>query len=376
MLRKVKLKCTLLVIILAALASVISIAAHMFYQPQADRVIESQVRKILQADSMLNSSSVVAQHSVKLPRDYAFHSDFQHEWWNYFATVHDNTGKKYFIHWSCFRLANADNRDALGWTNSQIYSSHIVISTDKQVWKEQRVARGGIGQAGFNSHPFRLWIDNWAWRSLGRAAFPGHLDVKSDKFALSLYSDNHGRIILPGSRGVQQKHSYLPLATYNMQAPYLSVYGQLQLSKGASPVSVEGKAWISKEWGSGLITDQQLGWDWFVINLDETSTLSIKRMRHESQLPYLFGTLSTQDGQVTSLNNEDITVTPLNNVELENGKVIPMQWHIVIEKLGIDIKTSADNENLWLPFSIPYWQGSVTTTGSNVTQGYIQSVGY
>ncbi len=375
MLKKVKLKYTLSLLLIAALISIISIVMRTLYQPQEDVVVHNEVKEILRADPTLSSEPVL-EEPVRLPTDFAFHPGFQHEWWNYFASVHDNQGNEYFVQWSYFRLANEDNRDALGWTNSQIYSSHVVISTKNKVWKEQRVARGGIGQAGLNSHPFRLWIDNWAWRSLGRTAFPGHLDVKSDDFALSLYSDNSGRIILPGERGFQKKHSSLALATYNLQAPFLSVYGQLQLNPNSDPISVEGQAWMSKEWGSGLIANDQQGWDWFVVNLDEETTLSLKRMRHESGLPFVFGTISHRDGKIISLSGNDVSITPLNNIELENGKSLPMAWRITIAQYDIDLTSHVANQNLWLPFAIPYWQGPITTTGTHISQGFIQSVGY
>ncbi len=375
MIRKVKLKYTLTFLLLAAAVSVVSIVLRTFYQPEEVVVVENEVKEILQADTSLASEPVV-ERPVILPADFAFHSGFQHEWWNYAATVYDNQGQRYFVQWSYFRLANADKRDSLGWSNSQIYTSHIAISTDKKIWKEQRIARGGIGQAGLNNPPFRIWIDNWAWRSLGRTAFPGHLDVKSDQFSVSLYSDNHGRLILPGNRGFQKKHSSLPIATYNMQAPYLSVYGQLQLEEGSTPISVKGTAWMSKEWGSGLMTDSQQGWDWFVINLNEQTTLSLKRMRHDTELPYVIGTLSTRNGKLISLTHDDVSITPLNNVELDNGKALPMAWRVTLPNYDIDVTTHVDNPNSWLPFAIPYWQGSVHTTGTHAVNGFIQSVGY
>ncbi len=91
---------------------------------------------------------------------------------------------------------------------------------------------------------------------------------------------------------------------------------------------------MSKEWGNGLMADSQLGWDWFVINLDDDTTLSLKRMRDNVELPYIYGTLSSIDGKVISLKSEDIAITPLNNVELDNGRVMPMAWRITIEKMA------------------------------------------
>ncbi len=373
---KVRLKYVLGLLILSSFISIVSILFHHFYHPSEDVVVDEMFSSVVTLDPKHNFAVVAPDKAVRLPYDFAYHPEFQHEWWNYVADVKDKDGNQYNVQWSFFRLANQANTDELGWQNAQIYFSHIVIANNKKVWKEQRIARGGIGQSGTNGAPFRMWIDNWSWRSVGKTAFPGHLDVKTDTFELSLYNDNTGPTVLPGKKGYQQKHSSLTIATYNIQAPYLSAYGELKLTKDGSPIAVKGSAWMSKEWGSGLMDESQKGWDKFVIKLNDKSTLSLNRYRQDSQLPYLFGTLSTKTGKVVALNNDDITMTPLSLIELDNGHSLPLEWRIVIPKYDIVLKTSVINKELWLPFAIPYWQGAIKTTGTHIASGFMQLTGY
>lgn len=109
------------------------------------------------------------------------------------------TAKVYNVQWSYFRVAT-DERDTRGWQNPQLFISHIVVSSGSHVWKEQRVARGGIGQAGMTNRPFRLWIDNWNWRALGSTPFPGNLDVATDTFALDLNTTTNGPFVVNGDQ--------------------------------------------------------------------------------------------------------------------------------------------------------------------------------
>ncbi|RTZ16740.1 carotenoid 1,2-hydratase [Vibrio aquaticus] len=317
---------------------------------------------------------VLPDNPVVLPRDFSFQDEFQHGWWHFFANVKDSKGKRYGVQWSYFRVAINDS-NLSGWLNPQLYVSHIVISSDEGVWREQRVARGGIGQAGMTVKPFRLWIDNWYWRSLGKTPFPGQLDVATDTFSVNLKSITRGPFVIPGDKGYVSKHDLLPIASHNMTAPFLSVRGELKMGD-EERISVEGQGWMSKEWGSGLLAQEQQGWDWFVIHLGDETTLSVSRYRHEHQLPYVFGTLATNDGKVIPLSQEQLTLRELGEVQLKNGKTIPDRWSIRVPDYGINLTTSAVHKEQWLPFIIPYWEGEVKTQGSHEARGFMQLTGY
>lgn len=312
---------------------------------------------------------------VILPDDFAMHPEYQHEWWHFFANVKDAQGNEYGVQWNYFRIAR-NEQDQPGWDNSQLYSSHVVISTRDHVWREQRMERGGLGLAGLRPDPFRMWIDNWSWRSTGDDPLPGRLTVNTDSFALGLQMERNGPYVLPGDQGYQAKHNLMPVASYNIQAPFIKVRGSLKLGKNMPPVVVQGSAWMSKEWGSGLLAEGQKGWDWFVLDLDQHTTLTVSRFRHNLQLPYVFATLSNRNGQVVTLNEDDVTVTPLHMMSLPNGKLVPLQWNISIPEQGINITTSVMNQHLWLPFALPYWQGAIYSLGSHRAQGFMQLTGY
>jgi predicted secreted hydrolase len=184
-----------------------------------------------------------------------------------------------------------------------------------------------------------------------------------------------GPFVLPGERGYVAKHDLLPIASHNITAPFLGVAGELDLGNG-NRVEVTGRGWMSKEWGSDLLEVDKQGVDRFVFQLDGETTLSLNRYKHAQQMSYDVGTLSTTDGKVVNLSEDQISIVPLQPSFLGNGKRVPLEWSINIPDYGISLTTQVLNRNLWLPFAIQYWQGAIQATGSHQAKGFMQLSGY
>ncbi len=367
-----KARLLLLVVVVVAIATLLwSIRAEFWSENLSAQ--KNEINSILTRENKTIFEPVLPNEYVSLPEDFKFHPQYQHEWWNYFAKLKDSNGETYNVQWSYFRVAT-DERDTNGWQNPQLYTSHIVISRGSKVWKEQRAARGGIGQAGMQNRPFSLWIDNWNWRSLGATPFPGKLTVATDEFSVDLNTQTNGPFVINGDRGFQVKHALQSIASFSFSAPFLKVKGTLNVD--GQQIAVSGSAWTQKEWGSGLIGKGQQGWDWFIFNLGDGRALSVSRYRHHNQTPHIFGTLSTHSGEVVNLSEKDIALKPLPVTRLPNGKQLPLLWVISIPSYGIELTTRAYNSNMWLPFVIPYWEGPILASGSNEAWGFMQLTGY
>ncbi|MCK6265810.1 carotenoid 1,2-hydratase [Vibrio sp. ZSDE26] len=317
---------------------------------------------------------VLPDTAVTLPKDFRFHPEYQHEWWQYFANVVDDEGAEYGIQWSYFRIAS-DERKTAGWQSPQIYISHVVISSKNKVWKEQRIARGGVGQAGMIVEPFKVWVDNWCWQATGKTPFPGELDISTNEFALNLQSQAAGPFALLGENGYQPKHDLLPIAAFNISAPFISVKGEITLGDNKT-TRVKGNAWMSKEWGSQLISQRQKGWDWFVVRLNESEVLTVSQYRHEDQMPYVFGSIISNSGKTISLDETQISLNSSKGSVLKGGKRVPLEWDVIIPQYDINLALTPVNKNLLLPFIIPYWEGPIEVRGSHNGKGFMQLTGY
>ncbi|MBD1577315.1 carotenoid 1,2-hydratase [Vibrio sp. S11_S32] len=312
---------------------------------------------------------VLPGKAVSIVKDMNEHTAFHYETWHYRANVKGSDGKDYGVQWLMYRIANSDNT-GVGWKNAQIYTTQVVVSTAGKSWAQQRIARGGVGQAGVLMDPFRLWIDNWSWQSSNNTAAPSRIMVHSDDFSVDLRTASFGPYVLMGDKGYKVTHDLLSKASYQFSAPFLRTKGKLVLN--GKTVEVQGLAWIDKEWGNDLVPEKGFAWDAFSIHLTDGRTLALNQYHQQDQMKYVTGTLAARNGSVINIDNDDIRLYPLEKVTLLDGRVLPLRWVIEIPKYDISLITQTMKKELWLPFWIPSWEGPIRVTGSQMGVGFMQ----
>ena len=74
--------------------------------------------------------------------------------------------------------------------------------------------------------------------------------------------------------------------------------------------TVRGVSWMDHEFGSNQLGEDQVGWDWFSIQLDNNTELMLYLMRRKdgSVDPYSSGTLVNADGTSKHLDLKDYRV--------------------------------------------------------------------
>lgn len=316
---------------------------------------------------------VLPDYTIDYSKDFAEHVGFHNDVWHYKANLKGDDGLDYAVQWGMYRVANGDVQ-GVGWHNTQVYTAQVVVSNAQQSWMQQRLARGGIGQAGALMYPFRLWIDNWSWVSNHNFAVPSLLNVVTDDFSVLLKNANGGPFVLNGDNGYKKTHDLLSTASYSFSAPFLKTQGLLKLN--GREVKVQGVAWLDKEWGNHLIADRSLRWDSFNIHLEDGRALSITQYHNPQNLRYISGLIAGNDGQKATISNDEVRIYPLEQNRLLNGRQLPLRWVIEIPKLHISLITKTLNNELWLPFWIPSWEGPIEVTGSHQGVGFMQLTGY
>ncbi|WP_343033758.1 lipocalin-like domain-containing protein [Vibrio agarilyticus] len=346
----------------------------LYWQWFSDKKVPTtNLNPVLHRDGSSVFEPVLPTTEISLPRDFHFHPQFQHENWHYLATLHDQHGQQYTVQWNYFRIAT-DERVTYGWNSPQLYIASVVVTDSEQAYQDLRLARGGIGQGGMISEPFQIWLDNWKWVGDGMSPFPGKLDVTTEQFALNLQTKPNGPFVLNGEQGYQVKHQDGVLAAYSVSAPFLDVMGTLDLN--GQPIAVHGQAWLQKEWGSGLLVDEHNGWDWFALHLENGNALSVSQYRDDNGAPFRFGTLTFANGKTVTLDSNQITLKPLTQTTLANGRTVPLQWRISVPAYDIQLITQVNQRNMWLPFMLPYWEGPIHTIGAQKAKGFMQLTGY
>jgi predicted secreted hydrolase len=151
---------------------------------------------------------------------------------------------------------------------------------------------------------------------------------------------------------------------------------------------VRGLSWMDHEFGSNQLGEDQVGWDWFSIQLDNQTELMLYLMRRKdgSVDPYSSGTLVSANGATRHLKLSDYRVEVLDRWKSPaSGASYPMKWKITIPAQNIELEIIPEFANQELITNrstrVTYWEGAVTIRGTiqskSVTgQGYVEMTGY
>jgi predicted secreted hydrolase len=308
------------------------------------------------------------------PRDHFEHPDFRTEWWYYTGNLRDGGGRRFGFELVFFRQGRrrgeTENRSA--WRIDDLYMAHLALTDieNKKFYKSQRLSRAGPGIAGARFAEQRVWNGNWWARWEGEKQV---LEAMSDEFHFRLELRPIKPPVIHGVGGISQKSSGAGKASYYVSLPRLVVSGDLTID-GAKH-AVAGTAWMDHEWFTSQLADDQIGWDWFSVQLDNQTELMLFQLRRKdgSIDPYSAGTYIDAQGRPRHLAHDDFSLAPLRR-----WKRYPVEWQIRVPSLSLSLeaKAAVDDQELDDKTGPVYWEGAVTCSGSQTGVGYLEMTGY
>ncbi|WEJ03788.1 iron ABC transporter permease [Pseudomonas sp. FJ2-5-13] len=317
-------------------------------------------------------AQVVPGKVFSFPEDHGPHDGFRIEWWYVTANLKDAQGNVFGVQWTLFRNALKAGSVQPGWRDSTVWLGHAAVTSATRHYAAERLARGGVGQAGAQAEPFNAWIDDWTFATYPGAASPladMQLKASGAQFAYDLHLTSSRPLVLQGDGGYSRK-SDQGQASYYYSQPFFTASGSVSLDGHTYQVS--GPAWLDREWSSQPLAASQTGWDWFSLHLDRGAQLMLFRVREKDSDGYLTGTWIDAQGHTETLHNSDIQLTPLTTTTID-GRNIPTRWSLKIPGKQLDITTEAVNPKAWMDLGIPYWEGPVRFEGG---VGYLEMTGY
>ncbi|GEM79108.1 lipocalin-like domain-containing protein [Vibrio superstes] len=333
-------------------------------------------------ESDTDYAKVLAGKAIEYPKDHGAHPDFRHEWWYLTANLIDENGDALGIQWTQFRVAiepEATQQEDIAsleiWHSQQLYMAHSAVTTDEIHYADEKWSRDNPMLAGVDNDPFRVFLDDWQWRSSTTDMFPATLDVTSKGFSYSLTLNSAAPYQKQGEEGYSEKSADGSVASYYYSQPFISVQGEVTID-GKSH-QVKGQGWIDREWSSQFLLDSQQGWDWFALRLDAKTSLVVFQLRDSKSgdASYSHARLMYSNGESTTLTESEISLTATEQTSIE-GRPYPTKWQLKIPSQQIDLNILALNPNAKMPLTIPYWEGPVTITGSHSGNGYMELTGY
>ncbi len=326
-------------------------------------------------------------YRYEFPRDHFNHPDYRTEWWYYTGNLKSGDGHRFGYELTFFRLAvSRDSSQAGRWGVSDLYVAHLALSDIEgdRYYHTQRVNRPGPGLAGASLQEKRVWNGNW------HALWTGNdqqLQAISDQFSFDLRLNTQKPPVIHGKNGVSEKSAAPGHASHYISFTRLLTSGTLQLN--GKQYEVTGTSWMDHEFFTHKLEDNQAGWDWLSIQLDDNTELMLYRLRRKdgSVEPVSAGTYIDAQGRSRYLELSDFTMTPTGKTFTSNttGANYPISWRVTVPSLGLDltISTPLDNQELVSNNnrSLTYWEGAVTIDGKRngaraTGVGYLEMTGY
>jgi predicted secreted hydrolase len=145
---------------------------------------------------------------------------------------------------------------------------------------------------------------------------------------------------------------------------------------------VKGLSWFDREWSTSALERDQVGWDWFSLQLEDGRSLMLYRLRRRDGGidPFSGGTVTGPDGTSRTLAIDETKLDVLDTWRSpETGVRYPSRWRLRIPAEGVDVEIRPLLSDQELRETFRYWEGAVEVKGagsSSAGYGYVELTGY
>jgi predicted secreted hydrolase len=327
-------------------------------------------------------------YQFRFPRDHFNHPDFQTEWWYYTGHLRTKDGERYGYQLTFFRVGTEEGgktENPSRWAVRDLYLAHFAVSdlSRKQFHFTDRLNRAALGTAGASTDALKVWNGDWRLEAEGEAH---RLQAKDEKFAIDLTLTPAKPPVIHGQQGVSQKGEEEGYASHYYSLTRLKTTGAITVD--GRRTAVEGWSWMDHEFGSNQLKEDQEGWDWFGLQLDNGLEFMFYLMRQKGGRsdPASSGTLIFPDGRSLHLTLPEVEIQATASWKSTTSEATyPMGWRITIPRSEIILTVSPHFPDQELDTQrstrVVYWEGGVSVSGTYRTEqiaghGYVELTGY
>jgi len=336
-------------------------------------------------------------HAWTFPQDHYAHPGFKTEWWYVTGQLVGAGERRFGYQFTLFRvgiLPSAPKLDS-AWSASDIVMGHVAITdlvagthTFSEVLFRAVPGLGGFGAPGdsvvaWGRAPAGT-PGRWEFRLRGDDRFVLHARDDRQDLALDLALAPLRPVVLQGPEGFSLKDP--ARGTGSLYYSYTRLATRGVVVSGGDTLRVDGLSWLDREIFSSDLAGDQVGWDWFSLQLDDGRDLMLYRLRDEAgDTNAANGTLVGADGEVVHLARGDWRLEPTRTWRSpETGAAYPVAWRLTMPAAGIDVTVEAlldAQENVSRRTGdLVYWEGAVVVRASRgnapLGRGYLEMTGY
>lgn len=348
-----------------------------------------QLSKAMSDDVDGNFEKAIVKRKFIFPEDHGPHPGFRTEWWYFTGNLTSEDNKLFGYQFTIFRtaLSKDSNEGKSEWSSNQIYMAHFAVTdiSENEFYYDERFSRNGNGLAGAQTDPFKVWLEDWQINQISDNAvfeLPKlNIKARSDKAEIDFDVESVKPLVLQGDSGLSQKGKGEGNASYYYSYTKLKTEGKIKI--GGKEFTVNGYSWMDREWSTSALSDDQKGWDWFALQLDDSTEIMYYQMRKNDGSPDIFskGTIIDDNGSVRTVNKEDVTLEVTEYWDSPEGEKYPSGWMLKIPSENIELRLTPAVKEQLMNVSVRYWEGAVKIegmkNGSEINgRGYVELTGY
>jgi predicted secreted hydrolase len=274
------------------------------------------------------------------------------------------------------------------WSVNHIYLAHFAVTdiTGRRFHFSEKISREGVGKAGADESRLRVWIDDWRAEAATDPAGTHTLVAHDKTHRLALTLQPAKPLVTHGAAGISRKGKDVGQASHYYSLTRLATTGSLTID--GETFEVTGTSWMDHEFSSTDLGADQVGWDWFSIQLEDNTELMLYRMRLKDGSSDLAssGTTVSPNGRTRHLEVTDFEIKSTGTwTSPESKATYPAQWQLTFPSLDLVLKVTpllADQELRTSRSSqVTYWEGAVAVAGTKQGKpvkghGYVELTGY
>ena len=325
----------------------------------------------------------VPGYEFAFPRDHGSHPDYRTEWWYYTGHLRTESGKRYGFEVTFFRVGiETGVAKVTNWDLQHVMPAHFAITdvSAKRFRYYEKLNRASPFTADATVN--RLDVFNEGWRVATNPDGSWRLVAAEGKDAIDLTLRSRKAPAIHGENGVSVKAQGEGFASHYYSMTRMEVTGTVNGER------CTGQAWMDHEFGSAALRENQQGWDWFSIQLDNDAEIMLYIIRRTDGSADVTssGSIVTSEGDVIAIDREQMRITPTAHWKSKaSGATYPMGWRVELPRFGVTLtlRPLLREQELITKGStrVTYWEGAVDVTGSFGGyavrgEGYVEMTGY
>lgn len=316
------------------------------------------------------------------PRDHGSHPEYRTEWWYYTGHLRTESGRRYGFEVTFFRAGVSREPRGSAWDLRDLAPAHFAVTDveENDFRFYEKLNRASVFTAG--AAEGKLDVFNEGWRATTMPDGSWRLVAKEGSDALDLVLRARKPPAVHGENGISVKAQGEGFASHYYSMTRLQAEGTINGQRAT------GQAWMDHEFGSAVLRENQQGWDWFSIQLDNDAELMLYIIRRTDGTPDVTssGSLIASDGRVIHIRHDQLRITPLARWKSpESGATYPVRWRVEVPSFNVALRVDPlmNAQELLTKAStrVTYWEGACDVTGTfgGVAvrgEAYVEMTGY